>query len=352
MSAEIPVGNLYALLAFHWQDLGFGAVRDVGEVEADTPVELLARALVQASRSLLRRGLAQSYRERREDLRHVRGAIDLTASVSSGVITQRRLTCRIDELTPDITPNRLLKATLTALAAHSTVEGPTRRALRGLVLQLAAVEDVPLTIGLARAATVPHGHRAYAMLLDVCRLVATHLIPDSTSQGGRFLDPREDDLVMSRLFEGFLRGFARYYLRDRAKVGVRHVAWRGAEGPPEALALLPRMITDVYIETESLVAVLEAKFVREPFRVLNTPERLKLRSSHLYQLFAYLANLGDEQNGRRLRGALVYASTAHGLQARLALDGVPVSVWTVDLTEPWSELDERVRCVLDALLVT
>ena len=116
MSAEIPIRNIYALLAFHWRALGIEGLRDVGQVDADTPLELLARVLVEGTRAQLRRGLDRAYIEHDEDLAHLRGAFDLDATVRRGLIVHQRLNCRFDELVPDTPANRLVKAGLSTIA--------------------------------------------------------------------------------------------------------------------------------------------------------------------------------------------------------------------------------------------
>ena len=68
MAGDIPIRNLYALLAFHWYERGLAALADVTAVAAATPLELLARLLIHGTRGQLRRGIHREYVEHAEDL--------------------------------------------------------------------------------------------------------------------------------------------------------------------------------------------------------------------------------------------------------------------------------------------
>lgn len=339
MSAEIPIRNIYALLAFHWRALGIEGLRDVGQVDADTPLELLARVLVEGTRAQLRRGLDRAYIEHDEDLAHLRGAFDLDATVRRGLIVHQRLNCRFDELVPDTPANRLVKAGLSTIAGAIGVPLEIRRNAMGLAAQLASVTDVPLATIANAKITVPRSARAYAPLFDICRMLARLRIPDQALREHHFRDLRVDDRELAHLFEGFVRGFVRYHAGPRHQVGVTHPPWADAVGDAAALALLPRMKTDVTVASSEAITVLETKFVRQPFRQLEDPERIKLRSGHLYQLFAYLTNLGRSHRDRTLRGALVYASVGRGVQVDLTLGEHGLAIRTVDLTLAWPKLE-------------
>lgn len=346
MATEIPIRNIYALLAFHWRALGIEGVTDVGQVEAETPLELLARVLVQGMRMQLRRGLAREYHEVAEDLSHPRGAIDMRHTVERALLARRRLHCRHDELVPDSAANRLVKAGLRAVGTSASVATALRRAALGLVAQLAEVADVQLAAIAAVPIAVPRSARSYAPLLDVCRMLARHMLPEQAERGRRFRDIRLADHEIAHLFEGFVRGFVRHHLDSRYRVGALQPKWAQASGSKEALSLLPLMKTDVTVSGPHVTTVLETKFYRVPFRELEHGDRLKLRSSHLYQLFAYVTNFAQQAPGRLVRGGLLYASVGRGVEAELTLGKVPIAVRTIDLTLPWSELEAVMKGIV------
>lgn len=334
----IPIRNVYALLAYAWDFLDLASPADVGAIEADTPADLLARLLVDGLQKLLRRGPYRAYIEHAEDLRQPRGAIDVTRTVTGALRARGRVGCRFDELSYDVLENRVIKAAARALFACQNVDQGLALALRDAWVRLDEVADVDLSPALLRQARVPRGHRLYGVLLDICRLVHANLLPDENGKGFRLRDFTRDDDQMAHLFEEFVRSFLRQHL-NTADVGREHLGWVGASGEPTALGLLPRMITDVSVRTPGSCTIIETKFVRRPFREFEGSTRLKLRSDHLYQLFAYLKNTRErESTSITVDGILLYASVGRGLSETLTLGASQISVQTLDLAASWPEI--------------
>ncbi|MDI1448975.1 hypothetical protein [Polyangium sp. 6x1] len=334
----IPIRNVYALLAYAWDFLDLSSPGHVGAIEADTPADLLARVLAHGLHELLRRGPYRAYIEHADDLRRPRGAIDVTRTVTGALRARGRVGCRYDELSYDVLENRVLKAAARTLFSCRNIDRGLASSLREAYVRLDEVADVELTATSLRNARVPRGHRLYGVLLDVCRLVAANLLPEESGQGFRLRDFTRDDDQMAHLFEDFVRGFLQYHLND-ARVGRERLGWVGASGEPAALDLLPRMTTDVSVRTPESCTILETKFVRRPFRELEGTGRQKLRSDHLYQLFAYLKNTRErEPSSVTVDGILLYASVGRGVSETLTLGTNRISVRTLDLTASWSEI--------------
>lgn len=337
-SGAIPIRNVYALLAYAWDFLELASPTSVGAVDADTPADLLARVLVDGLQKLLRRGPYRAYVERAEDLRLPRGAVDVTRTVTGALRASGRVACRLDELSYDVPQNRAVKAAARALIACRSLDRGLAASLKDSCVRMNEVVDVALSAELMRQVHVPRGHRAYGPLLDVCRLVLANLLPEETGDGLRLRDFTRDDEQMAHLFEAFVRGFLQHHLGG-ARVRSEHVGWAAASGEPEALGLLPRMITDASVRTPGHCAILETKFVRRPFRELEGGSRLKLRSEHLYQLFAYLKNTHERAaRSTTVDGVLVYAGVGRGMSRNLVLGDNRVFIRTLDLTASWPEL--------------
>jgi 5-methylcytosine-specific restriction enzyme subunit McrC len=335
---SIPIRNVYALLAYAWDFLDLAPVADIGTIEADTPADLLARLLVDGVQTLLRRGPYRAYIERAEDLRAPRGSVDVTRTVTGALRARGRVGCRLDELSYDVVENRVIKAAARVLFACRDIDAGLALALRNACVRMDEVADVALTADLCRRARVPRGHRLYGMLLDLCGLVLANLLPDEGGDGVRLRDFTRDDDQMAHLFEQFVRSFLQRHL-DGARVGREHVQWAEASGEHAARQLLPRMITDVSVRAPGQHTIVETKFVRHPFRELEDGGRLKLRSDHLYQLFAYLENTRRREPASiNVDGILLYASVGRGLSETLRLGESRFTVRTLDLSASWPEI--------------
>ena len=70
-------------------------------------------------------------------------------------------------------------------------------------------------------------------------------------------------------------------------------------------------------------------------------------SGHLYQLCAYLRNLGQERDpDRRAAGILLYPTAGIALDQSYMLHGHRVRIKTLDLNQPWLEIERDMLTLL------
>ena len=68
----------------------------------------------------------------------------------------------------------------------------------------------------------------------------------------------------------------------------------------------------------------------------------KFRSDHLYQLVAYLQNLGPQSEG-----ILLYPTAGKTVDQRYELHGHRLRVATVDLNQSWRQIESSLLSLLD-----
>lgn len=333
----ITITNLWAMLSFHWGELPRGDLSEAIGLDVTTPAELLARLLARGVESLLRRGLAVEYIPQLEEGSRIRGALALETTIARALPPRGRVAFRVDELSPDVPANRAIKATLRRLLASSggELKAKVASSLRTHLYAFAGVADVPARPDLAAKTRCPRSHPHYAVVLDVCDFVLRHLLPEPGDNQQRLRDFTRDEVAMRRIFEGFVRNFARFHLIPRGAVFPRQRVEWAAAGASEATRRLPRMRTDIdFDRPRGDRLIVECKYVREPVRW--TEDGFRLRSDHLYQLFAYLQNARLAATRERpVRGLLLYASTGGELDLEVELGGIPVRVLALDLAAAW-----------------
>ncbi len=334
-SGAIPIRNIYALLAYAWNRLDLARESHGGATEGETPVELLARLLSDSLRRILRRGVHREYLEVSEELRMLRGRVDIEHMVARGLRARGSLSCSFDELLFDVPANRVIKATARRLFACRDVPTELAIPLRAAYLLMSDVSAVDLDDEMLRRARPPRGHSEYELALDVCRLIHESVLPDEAGQGYRLRDFTRDDHQMAALFEAFVRNFLKVEL-PHARVTSPHVTWAGASGSEASLSWLPRMKTDVSVMVGDTQTIVETKFYRTPFQRRFRGESERIRSAHLYQLFAYLKNA--QREGTKTAGILLYASVGKDVEASVRLGDLSVAVRTLDLTSSWADL--------------
>jgi len=341
---KIPAHTLYVVLCYAWErydeHLDSAAAREHASVPEDLPQNLLARLLRDSFRRLWRRGLDRGYLERAEDARRPKGKIDMARTVTRALRSRARVAVSYEELTRNVLPNRLVRSTMLRLASlpANDLDRGLRHDLLRLTRLLPEVDAVELRGEFFHGVQLHRNNSDYGFLLSVCRLVAGRLVPEGRSGRYRFRGFTASDTEMGNLFEAFVRGFLK---RERPELGVRpgnrQISF-GAVAPLGAPGV-PGMFADIFVPArgvseERRSVIVETKCVNEPFARDG-----KLRSDHLYQLWAYLTNYSRANSaGRAPAGTLLYATDGHSFRHAYTFPGHPIEVRSLDLGQAWPDL--------------
>lgn len=160
----------------------------------------------------------------------------------------------------------------------------------------------------------------------------------------RFREVEKDEKRMRRVFEKFVLHF--FALRQKSfKVKSERMGWFATAAEGSDLNLLPAMSTDASLRSVNRTIIIECKYTETLFQSRFGAE--KLRSSHLYQLSAYLRNL--EENGeadRVAEGILLYPTAGRSRDLSYRLHGHRVSVRTLDLNQPWTGIENQMLSLI------
>lgn len=335
----IPVENVYYLLCYAWEEFQYDDVVDVESVERNELADLFARVLIDGVNHLVRRGLDRGYRSESREIAGVRGQIQFGRSINEMLFQQGKARCRVDELTRDVLHNRLVKATIQRLGAERRLDPELRLELGGTLRHFRQVKDLNrLSPLMFHRVELHRNNRFYRFLLDVCELIVRNLLVTEEAGETQFRNFLEDDAQMSRIFEKFVRNF---YARehDQFRATSNRLSWQ-ARGSERDLAMLPSMITDITLRGEDRLVVIDTKYYRKAMRSGWRDDEGRVRSSHLYQLYAYL-NAYDRRGAgeRQIEGMLLYPAVDRRLRLEYEIDGFRVQVCTVDLAQQWRDIE-------------
>ena len=96
------------------------------------------------------------------------------------------------------------------------------------------------------------------------------------------------------------------------------------------------MRTDISLISADDYTVIETKFVPEALQQRLAGSE-KIRSSHLYQLMAYLENIRRKRNIKP-RGILLYPKVDRDIAEQYTLWDFDVQIRTIDLMQDWPEI--------------
>ncbi len=236
-------------------------------------LELLIRLFAARLLAAVRRGLPRHYRARTEDLKLLRGRLDVTRQLTQLAVRSDALACRFDELSVDTPLNRVLKAAVSKLTAF-TRSSATARCLAELAARFEFVNDTPSPlrepVRLDRSNTAFH---------ELHRLARMFLAGDWQNTASGTASGFALVFAMNDLFEAFI---GRSVRRAVAPWQVhlqhpRHYAIEAPDGP------LFRLKPDIVVETPDGPMVLDTKWKR-----LDPGEKtLNIDSPDIYQMHAY-----------------------------------------------------------------
>ena len=338
--------NLYYMLCYAWERLSELELLQASEVgEHESSGNLLARVLIAATRDAMRRGLDRDYVTVEEDVCGVRGRVDLPATLARLLIPNARTRCRFDELSLDTPSNRILKSTIGLLSRAQDVHLEQRQALRGLSRRMEGISDQGLGQSAFRRFDAHRNNRQYTFLLSICRLAQRRLLVNHQTGAVRFRDFSRGP-EMRLLFQWFLR---RFFEREapHLRVSAPRGPWSPFDGSPKDARLMPELQTDVLLADDNRWLILEAKFTnrtldRDPF----SGEK-RLRSSHLFQLYAYVRNLSlREAAPASVEGMIVYPKILDDVTLDVRLHGFRIYVRTIDLSQPWTTIHQQLLSMI------
>lgn len=334
---KIPIRNIYYLLSYAWDALPQGDTVPVGVEEAATTADLLAHLLVRGVTRLLKRGTMQDYRVINGPVAGVRGKLLLSETLPERWRRSGRTVCGFDELSGDVLPNQIIKATLARLAEVSEIARTIRGQLATIHRRLSDVSDIRLTAATFSRVQLHRHIASYKFLLSVCRLVHSELMPDARGAHIVFRDFVQDEDRMAALFQRFLFNF---YRREQPAfaVGAPQIRWATRTHTVTDDMFLPLMQTDAVLIGAERRIVLDAKYYRESFRSRFGND--KVRSDHLYQIMSYVQNLAATP-GAAVEGLLLYPTVDQDFALRYVILGFPVCVCSVDLNQPWKQIRQR-----------
>lgn len=336
----IPIRNLYYLFCYAWArfpERGGGV--EVGVDTCPDLPNLFARILINSVNRLMRRGLDRGYLEFVEETRAPRGRMLLGEIVKRQSLLRGAVVCAFDELTPDVLHNQIIKATAMALARAQGLTKTHAHELGLITRRMDAVRDIRIGSECFRRVQLSRNTGQYLSILKLCELVFRTLLPEERGQGSRFAEILKDEVIMSSVFEEFLRNFY-----DHELVGfsaAREVmVWDGYSLEPDGSGRLPVMETDITLRSPERTIVIDAKYYAQALVASNNGAK-KVRSGHLYQLLAYMEHAALRAPHVPCDGALIYPAVGEPIALRYRLRGHEVAIRAIDLTRDWSEIHDE-----------
>jgi 5-methylcytosine-specific restriction enzyme subunit McrC len=183
-------------------------------------------------------------------------------------------------------------------------------------------------------------------MLNVCEMAWRHRMP-TESPGAKSMSALDRaSMTLYEVYERFVSNFYRLRLHGWSVGPQMHMSWNAERGSP----LLPILKPDIrfqHYQTGRLV-VLDTKFTPNSI-VTGRMGKDIFNSGHLYQIYAYLRSQ-EHLSGmhRNATGILLYPTVQTELDETVILQGHPIRILSVDLAQPWPDIEEGLLSLFPA----
>ena len=314
VTTKVPIDNVLYLASLAYRTMSIPATFGSAQLTASSPLDWLVTLLVFELEALLRRDMRHGYLDVRDDLPYVRGRI-LFADQMGTFSNPALVPCEFSDFLPDTTENRILRATLEALAIAPIHPVLRVRALE-LTSLLAGVTPVQLTRDLFQRVRPTRLTAQYGPGLELCRLWFDREGVEHAA--GEVIAPAFF-FPMEKVFEAAVANYLKAHIPGvRAQVGRRLAPLSGAPQRPFSFA------PDVVVGDPPRL-VLDTKYARAEMK--NQYGGLSFKNDHAYQIAFYAQDLGCP-------GVLVYPRDDTDVETTYANNGPRFTFLTLDLQQP------------------
>ncbi len=298
---NVVVRNIYYMMAYAFRVLDVDDFARLKMEPFENMADLLAAILTIGISSQRRRGFEHDYNAREENLMGVRGRIDVRGTARLRAQQRNDVACEFDEFTEDTYKNRILKTCAGLLVRSGEVPKERRHDLKRSLVSMCNVGDLdPMRIEWGRL-RFHRNNGSYRLLMNVCFMIVQSLIL-SSEEGETNLSNFTSGQQLYALYESFV---LEYYKKEHPELSASaKVIDRKASD--EAPAFLPQLCSDITLERERHMLIIDAKCYG---RILGTHHDKEILSpANLNQIQSYVmhAAYGTDLD---VQGMLLYALT-------------------------------------------
>lgn len=337
----IAIKNIYYMLAYAFQVLKENGYASIELEEFKNTGDLFAAIIIKGVSLQLRRGLNQEYIETKDTTSTIRGQINIAESIKSRAILKKQLACEYSEFSINSYLNRILKTSM-ELLLRADISKTRKQEIRQLLRYFADVESLNLN-NIDWRIQFNKNNRTYHLLISICYLLIKGLLQTNTSGSAKMMNFL-DEQMMHRLYEKFI---LEYYRKEFPFISVNseQIAWKLDDHFGDQL---PVMQSDIMLSYNDKHLIIDAKYYSNILQSRYFASTI--RSSHLYQIFAYVKNKQAQFvcGNHEVSGLLLYAKTEEdSLPDHVyRMSGNKISVKTLDLNCDFVDIKSQLNAII------
>lgn len=347
---QIPIENIYFLLCYAWNKLDEKERVNVSVDDKTALLDLFAKVLINATKMLIKKGIAKNYVDHIEEIAGVKGKVQISQTLKSNLLFKQRTVCNFDEFSSNIILNQILVSTIFRLIRTKGLDKQLKSELVSLQRMLSGISQIEITSSLFKQIRLSRNNHFYGFVMNVCQIIYESTFPSEEQGKYKFSDFTRDDNKMNQLFEAFIRNFYKIEQKKYKTIKKETIKWQFDNTDNESYQYLPQMETDITLENDTEKVIIDAKFYRETMTLNYDKEKIK--SSNLYQLFSYLLNQQDSNfKTQNATGILLYPTIATDYNLNFKYGGHKILIRTVNLNSNWRHISSRLKEIIELELM-
>ncbi|PWF24438.1 5-methylcytosine-specific restriction endonuclease system specificity protein McrC [Ancrocorticia populi] len=316
----------------------------------DELVDVIAELLHGKVQIRLRRNLTPGYVRRNDELRRLRGRLDLLRTERKRLVAKGKVVCSYEELTVDTPRNRMIRFALDKVSLRVSNE-QLATGCRSLAAQFNHLGVSAIPPSQSEIVTDSFGRHDAGdrEVVALARLALTMCIPTEQSGHNLIAEPDKADRWVRELFEKAVAGYYKVMLPSLGWLVKHHehLKWPRDGQTTGFQGLLPGMETDITLRHQEAgrMIVIDTKFTSATTVDMYGSQRFK--SGYLYQLYAYLRTQENQSNlAHSASGVLLHPSVNELIDEAALVQGHIMRVATVDLNASAKQIRDRIRDVV------
>ena len=344
----IIIRNVYYMLAYAFQVLRQTNYKKIETEPFDNVQDLFASIIYIGVSQQLKRGLHKEYILQNEDLKALRGKLNLTDTIKKRAQNDKQsLSCEHDDLSINNKFNQIVKTTLSNLAKDRRVKREMRLKIRSVLRFFDDVDNINLSEVKWAQLKFQRNNKSYEMLLNVCYFVYKELLLSNSSGSQKVMAFSDDN--MAKVYEKFI---LEYYKQHHPELSVNaaEIKWNLDEDFADpVIKYLPKMQSDIMLRHNGRTLIIDAKYYSNSMQ--QQFDTYTLRNNNLYQIYTYVKN-EDKTNSGKVSGMLLYAKTNNAVapSADFSVGGNRITVKTLNLDADFSEIKMQLDKIADDYL--
>lgn len=318
----------------------------IGEEDFDFIGDMFAELLNQAISNQLKRGLSKEYILRKDALHTPKGRLNISDSIKTMSMTNNKIVCEYDEFSENILVNQIIKTTAFYLIKSKDVGKEFKSKLKKNLLFFDNVDLLELSEINFNTIKINRKNRNYELIMNLCYLILEGLLMNDQGGSVKFKKHLDEDHLYN-LFERFvLNYYKRHYVFLKPK--ATKIDWLSASDSLNSLALLPSMYTDIVLENQTEVLIIDTKFYSK--ELTKNYKKASLRSKNLYQIYSYVSTM-QLKTDKKVSGMLLYAKTndASNLNEELVINNQKFKFRNLDLNQDFQYIRENLNEIANSL---